>query len=585
MKKIDLDEIIELRNKNFLAKKPVIIRKIIISLLKKILYIDKINAFIEKHGHLDSKHFIMEIFDYLNYSFLISDSDLQKIPSEGAVICVANHPSSLDSLVILKAFLELRNDVKIVANDVILNFEYLKDYIIPVDIFNKSFQRKNIELINKALENENAVIIFPAAEVSRLKWLSIKDGKWRNSAVNYAHKFNAPILPVFIDSKNSPLFYLTSIINKSFSTLLLAHEIFNKKNKTTHVVVGDLIPSRSFKESNVGIPYQTKLLRKHIYHLGKKRKKVFTTEKNVIHPVDKKMLKYEVKNSDFIGSTTDGKSIFLTTRANSPNILNEIARLRELTFRKVGEGTGKKLDLDKYDGNYSHLFLWDDANLEIVGSYRIGIGKQIMEKFGINGFYTSSLFNFEQDFIDNVIPYSIELGRSFIQEKYWNTLALDVLWQGIGQFLNKNPQIKYMFGGVSITSNYSNQAMAWTIYYFKKWYSNQNSLALSKTQFIFKNRQLEEYPHLFFGKDSKEDFKILKKLLHLNGYSVAILYKHYSDLCTENGVSFLDFGVDPDFKNCVDGLILVDVTKIKDEKKERYLRTQINEKMVVNFAV
>lgn len=585
MKKINLEEIIELKAKNFLANKPAVIRKILIASLKKILYINKINAFIEKHGHLDSKHFIMEIFDYLNYSFLISDSDLQKIPSEGAVICVANHPSSLDSLVILKAFLEVRKDVKLVANDVILSFEFLNDYIIPVDIFNKTFQRKNIELINKALENENAVIIFPAAEVSRLKWLTIKDGKWRNSAVNYAQKYNASILPVFIDSKNSPLFYLTSIISKNFSTLLLAHEIFNKKNKTTRVIIGDLIPSRSFQESNVSIHYQTKLLRKHIYNLDKKRKKVFTTEKNVIHPVDKKTLKDEAQASDFIGSTTDGKSIFVTTRDNSPNILNEIARLRELTFRKVGEGTGKKLDMDKYDGNYSHLFLWDDVNLEIVGSYRIGIGNQIVEKFGLNGFYTSSLFNYEQEFIDNIIPYSIELGRSFVQEKYWNTMALDILWQGIGQYLTKNNYIKYLFGGVSISGNYSNNVAALIIYYFKKWFQNQSSLATAKNKFLFKEKQMEEYPLLFFCNNKKDDYKILKKMLHLQGYSVPILYKHYSDLCTEDGVTFLDFGLDPDFKNCVDGLILVDVTKIKEEKKERYLRTKTNNKMVVNVSV
>ena len=267
--------------------------------------------------------------------------------------------------------------------------------------------------------------------------------------------------------------------------------------------------------------------------------------------------------------------IYLTTRENSPHTLNEIARLRELTFRKVGEGTGKKLDLDKYDSYYSHLIVWDDSELEIVGAYRIGIGAEILNKYGINGFYTSSLFNFNQKFIDEILPNSIELGRSFVQEKYWNTHALDYLWQGIGNFLFKNPEIKYMFGGVSISNSYPNHVIALIVYYFNKWYPAAANLASSKMKLTLKEKQLEEYSHLFFGQNAKDDFKILKKMLHLFGYSVPILYKHYSDLCFDNGVSFLDFSVDPDFKNCIDGLILIDVSKIKEEKKQRYLKPSL----------
>ncbi|NWF89855.1 MAG: GNAT family N-acetyltransferase [Ignavibacteriaceae bacterium] len=579
MNKIDLQTLLnEKENFRFITKSNII-SKIIFKIIKKVLYIDKINDFIHKHEHLDAKHFIMEIFDFLNYSFLITDNDIQKIPSQGRVICVANHPSSLDSLIILKALLDVRSDVKIVANDLILQFDFLKDHIIPVDIFHNSFQRKNLELIGQALENENAVIIFPAGEVSRLKWFRIRDSKWKNGAIHYAQKFNSPILPIFIFAKNSLLFYLTSLLNKNLSMILLAHEIFNKKNKTARVIFGDLISSKTIINSNVNIIYKVKLLRKHVYHIGKNRKKIFSTEKNVIHPTNKKLLKQELSKSCFIGTTSDGKKIFLTTKNDAPNTLNEIARLRELTFRKVGEGTGNKLDLDKYDSYYHHLVVWDEEELEIVGSYRLGIGKDILNKFGQTGFYTSTLFNYNKSFIDEIIPYSVELGRSFVQEKYWNTYALDYLWQGIGSFLNANPGVKYLFGPVSISSNYPKHIIALIVYYFKKWYSNSNNYASSVVKFNMKEKYKDELLHTFFGTSAKDDYKILKKMLSLHGFSVPILYKHYSELCYDNGVSFLDFSVDPSFMNCVDGLILVDISKIKTEKKLRYLKTKIQSEL------
>lgn len=582
MKKINLDEVLKGKTSYQLNDKSSFIKKFIYTILKKVLYINRINNFIDKNEHLSTKHFIMELFEYLNFSFLISNSDLQKIPSEGRVICVANHPiGSLDSLVILKAFLDVRNNVKIVANDVLSQLDFLKDHILPVDLYNPTLQRKNISMINRALEEENAVIVFPAAEVSRLKWFKIKDSKWRNGAIHYAQKYNSPILPIFIEAKNSWLFYFVSLFSRKVSMILLAHELFNKKDKTIRLIIGDLIPAKVFAPANVNISYQTKLLKKHVYHIGKNSKKVFITEKNVIHPTDKKILKREVNNSEFIGLTKESMKIFSTTRNESPHIINEIARLREMTFRKVGEGTGKKLDLDKYDSYYSHLIVWDDIELEIVGSYRIGIGSKILAESGTSGFYTSTLFNFEPAFIENILPNSIELGRSFVQEKYWNTHVLDYLWQGIGNFLIKNEDVKYMFGGVSISANYPNHVTALMVYYFNKWFSSDKLLAASKMKFALNEKQIEEYSQLFFGENAKDDFKILKKMLHLFGYSVPILYKHYSDLCSDNGVSFLDFGIDPDFKNCVDGLILIDVDKIKEEKRQRYLRPTIQKELIV----
>ncbi len=577
MRRININEILNQKFKNFIASKPPIIQNLIIAALKKILYVDKINNIIERFEHLDTKHFIMELFEYLNFTFLISNKDLQKIPSQGKVICVANHPiGSLDSLIILKAFLDIRKDVKIVANDVIAHLDFLKNHLLPIDLFNKTFQRDNISQINKALDEGNAIIVFPAAEVSRLKWLRIKDSKWRNGAVHYAQKSKSPLLPVYIDAKNSVLFYIVSIISKKLSMLLLVHELFNKKNKTVRVIIGDIIPAKAFTSQNLNVNYQTKLLKKHVYQLKKKKANVYLTEKSIIHPIDKKILKHEVDNSHYLGSTKDGKKIIITTKQQSPNILCEIARLRELTFRKVGEGTGKMLDLDRFDDVYSHLVVWDESELEIVGSYRIGLGDDLLNKLGVSGFYTSTLFNFSDEFIKSIMPNSLELGRSFVQEKYWNTYALDYLWQGIGSFLANNPDIKYLFGPVSISSSYPNHIIGMIVFYFNKWFSDSSALALSKIKFTISENQRVEYSNLLCADNPKDDYKVLKKMLNLFGFSVPILYKHYSDLCYDDGVKFLDFSVDPDFNNCVDGLILIDISKIKEEKKFRYLKAKQN---------
>jgi putative hemolysin len=553
------------------------VKRLITKIFRRILYLETINNFLSSHSHLDERQFVHEIFDYLNFSFTISDRDSHKIPSEGRVICVSNHPiGSLDSLSVMKAFLDVRRDVKIVANDFLYSIKNLRPLFIPFKLDTSFSQKTSILEIQKALEDDKAVIFFPAASVSRLKGIKIVDAPWHKGAVHFARKTHSPILPIFINGKNSFLFYAVSIISKKFSTYLLAHELFNKKNKSIEIKVGDIIPSKVFTQATIEENYQTKLLRKHSYLIGKNKKGIFITEKNVIRPSDRRLLRAELNKAELLGNTKEGMKIFLTTKRQSPEILNEIARLREITFRKVGEGTGKKFDLDKYDEYYKHLIVWDDNELEIVGAYRIGIGIELLQKFGEPGFYTSSLFKFSHKFVNEYLHQSIELGRSFVQKKYWNTNALNYLWQGIGTFLYHNPSVKYMFGGVSISNNYSNSAQECIIYYFKKWYPSIQNLAESKRKFIVSEKSKSELEMIFKGKSAKEDYKILKKLLIPLGCTVPILYKHYSELSDSGGVKFLDFGVDPEFENCTDGLILVTINLISDEKRQKFMSSSFN---------
>lgn len=570
MNNINLESIISAQYPSF-SQRPKLLREFITFIAGKLLYIKEINSFIEKNKIYRGIGFVDEIFDYLNFTFRISHKDIKKIPSEGRLIIVANHPiGSLDGLALLNTIASVRPDIKILANDILMSIENISEFLIPIGVNTKKLNRDALNKIGNSLNKEEAVIVFPAGEVSRLKWIYINDSEWNKGALHFAQKYNSPVLPVYIKAKNSFLFYLVSVLNKHFSRLLLVHELFNKRNKTISLKIGDPIPAKAFANNFINTKTQAKLLKKHTYRIGTNKKGIFITQKNIIHPVNIHLIKKEFNKSEKIGSIGDDKHIFITDYENSPYVLHEIARLREVTFRKVGEGTGNKLDLDKYDKIYKHIIVWDSNNLEIVGAYRVGIGSELL----INkdpDFYSSTLFNFSDKFMKDYFPNSIELGRSFIQQKYWNSNALNLLWMGIGAFLAGNSSIKYMFGPVSISNNYPLPAKEAIVFHFSKWFGSIYDFARSKNRFTISHKRMVELGEYLNGKDDKENYNKLKHYLKPFGFTVPVLYKHYSELCSDEGVKFLDFGTDPDFYNCIDGLILVDIDKIKQEKKGKYI--------------
>lgn len=573
MNHISTKEIIKSKFPSFLSGFPDVFSKIFYLSLDRILFIPRINRFLEKHGDKTGIEFIEELFDELDISYKLSNKDREKIPSEGKLIIVANHPlGGLDGLVLLKLVSEIRNDVKIIANDVLMNIQNLADYFLPFDLLSKKDLKKNYTLISEALKKENAIIIFPAGEVARLTIKGIKDKKWNKGAVYFAEKFQTPVLPIFIRGRNSFLFYFISLFSKKLSMFLLPYELFNKKNKSYEIKIDHPISPKAFNTKYQRIEFLTKSLKKHLYLIGRNKKGVFETEKNVIHPVSARQLRSQIYNNDFIGQTTDGKKIFLVEYEKSKDIIREIARLRELTFRKVGEGTGTKKDSDKFDKYYKHIVLWDDNQLEIVGSYRLADGKSILTEFNSDGFYTSTLFKFNERFVPLLFS-AVELGRSFVQSKYWNSLALDYLWQGIGEYLSVNKNIRYLFGPVSLSNNYSTEAKELIVYFFSKWFPPKRNFITPLNPFELSKSSVEKLNKIFNSDDYQKELVLLKNMLNNYGFTIPVLYKQYADLCLPGGVQFLGFNIDLNFSNCIDALILVDLQYLKENKKRRYLNT------------
>jgi len=574
MNKIEITSVLAEYNPIIFNKLPSFLKRTIIFFLNKLLQINEINNIIESFRNKSGIDFVDELFELLDISYTVSAKDKLKIPSEGKLLIVSNHPlGGVDGLILLKLISDVRPDVKIVVNDILLNIDNLENHFLPFNVFSGRTQRENIELIYKSINNNEAIIVFPSGEVSRFGISGVQDTNWRKSILQLSKKYKVPVLPIYIHARNSISFYLASLINKKFSMFLLPRELFNKKNKSFIVSIGHHIPSAAFENRYHKSENQIKLLKKHVQLIGKGKSGIYEVEKNVIHPISRKTIKQQLDRCKVLGLTNDKKKIFLIDSYTAPDVLKEIARLREITFRRVSEGTGKKMDLDKYDEYYKHIVLWDEIELDVVGSYRIGIGRTILPTLGINGFYTSELFNHSIQ-LENILSQSAEMGRSFIQAKYWKTSALDYLWQGLGVFLRDNPDIKYTFGGVSLSKTYSEEAKKNIIYFYQKWFGDNDNLSTAKNKYSVSTSDYSELSKTYLTIDYKTDLINLKNILKHLGYTIPTLFKQYTELCEQDGIKFIDFCIDPNFNDCVDALILVEIEKIKEAKKERYIYKQ-----------
>lgn len=553
-----------------IKEKENLLKKSLLKIAKKIVHEDSINQFLSQNSHLKGFDFVDAVLDYFDFDYTVSSNDLQNIPSTGKVIIIANHPlGGLDALCLLKLVGQIRKDVKILANDFLVGFEALHSLMIPLDNFKDRQSKESIKKIYEALNNEEAIIIFPAGEVSRATPKGVKDPAWNKGFLNFAKNSNSAILPIFLDAKNSKTFYTISLINKTFSTLLLSNEMFNKKSKNINIKIGQIIPSENITPKGLNKDFLVNLYKKHLYALKKGKKSFFQTQSAIAHPVSKIDLYNELKKSPLLGQTNDGKKIYLYDYVEDSIVLKELGRLREISFRKVGEGVNKKRDIDKYDVYYQHIILYDKNELEIVGAYRIGNSDVIFKEFGTKGFYSNTLFQFNDEFMF-YLQNSIELGRSFVQPKYWGTRALDYLWYGIGAYVKANPNIKYMFGPVSISGAFPAIAKDMLVFYYNYYYSSEKNLVEARTPFSYSSH-IHDIKEFFTLEDKKRDFKSLKIALSNIGVNVPTLYKQYSELTLDDGVKFLDFNVDKNFGDCIDSFILVEIDKIKDSMKQRYM--------------
>lgn len=531
--------------------------------------LDEIEAFMAGNRGLRGFDFVRAAIQHLGAGYALDPADLAQIPAHGRLLVIANHPSgALDALALLDALAQVRRDVRIVANDFLAAIDNLDELLLPIRILGGRPSADSVQAIERALAREECVVLFPAGEVSRLGPRGIRDGRWRRGFLRFARRCDAPVLPVRIQARNSALFYGASALFKPAGTALLAREMFARRQRRIALYVGS--PRRLAPAIDDARALRT--LREELYALGSARSRQAPPPapgpQPLAAPEAPQALAAAVARLRLLGETADGKQIRVGPLAPDAPLLREIGRLRELTFRAVGEGTGRARDLDAWDSWYEHIVLWDAQAMRIAGAYRIARGAPTLAAHGLRGLYTASLFDYGEGMLAR-IAQGMELGRSFVVPEYWSSRSLDYLWQGIGAYLRAHPQVRYLFGAVSISAALPPAARAQIVAHYARWHGAPPGEATARRPFAYEAAHPDDA-----ALDADTAFRVLKANLEALGAQVPTLYKQYVELCEPGGARFLAFGVDPDFSDAVDGLIEVDLACMRAKKRQRYLGTE-----------
>lgn len=551
-------------------------------LLMRLLSISTINRIYSKHKHKKELDFLNGILGDFKIEFEIPEEDLKRIPKTGPFITISNHPlGGIDGILLLKLLLQERPDFKIIANFLLHRIEPLKPFVMPVNPFETHKDAKSsVAGIKSALvhlRDGNPLGIFPAGEVS-----TYRDGKlmvdkpWEEGAVRLIKKAQVPVIPIYFHAKNSKMFYVLSKISDTFRTAKLPSELLSQKHRVIKVRIGKPISVKD-QDSYEDIPSFYEFIRKKTYMLAnpfeKKTPKILSTQNLKIPKppkeiISQKNVRYFIREVEKLRENdkrlleSKNYEVFFASAKEIPNILQEIGRLREITFRDVGEGTNKSIDLDKFDKYYHHLILWDREANVLVGAYRMGLGKDIYKKYGIAGFYIHTLFRFEPE-LYKMMESTIEMGRAFIVKEYQQKpMPLFLLWKGIVHVTLRYPEYKYLMGGVSISNQFSEFSKSLMIEFMKSHYYDPYI-----AQYIFPKKEfkvkLKDDDKDFVFDATKADMQKFDKIIdeiEPGALRIPVLIKKY----VKQNARLVAFNVDPKFNNAVDGLMYIRVADLPE---------------------
>lgn len=515
----------------------------------------------------------------LNVRPQVSARDLALIPKQGPVVAVCNHPFGLiEGAILASVLLSVRPDVKIMANHLLASMPEVAQMCIFVDPFGgEAATRANRKGMKEAiawLKQGRLLAVFPAGEVSHLNWKerAIIDPEWNRSVARLVRITGATVLPLFLRGANSALFQLLGLMHPRVRTALLPHEFFNKTNREIELRIGSPIaPAKiSTYQDDVAV---IRYLRHRTYLLQNRevpKQAAATAAVTEAPQAINELLAGEVSKLPPERTLVENEDFaVLLAKANEiPNVLHEIGRLREVTFRQAGEGTGQLIDLDRFDEHYWHLFIWHRHAREVAGAYRLGPSDEILKRFGTKGFYTSELFHWQRTFFDRIQP-ALELGRSFVRPEYQKTYApLLLLWKGIGQFLVRNPQYKLLFGPVSISNGYTAASRHLMVKFLSAYRHSPEFAPLVRARNPFRERPSKIADELIgsTGWDVEELSGLIADV-ETDRKGVPVLLRQYLKL----GGELAAFHVDRRFANTLDGLIIVDLRKTDTRVLERYM--------------
>jgi putative hemolysin len=560
-------------------------------LLEPLLRTRKTNSAYRKLLELRSGNTDASFYDQgleaLGVSYHISDEDLGKIPLDGPVFLLANHPyGGVDGLVLGSVLDRVRPDSRLLANSLLARIDDMGGRCFYVDPFGTpeaiKGNFKGLKQTLKWLRDGHAMATFPSGTVSHLKWGSkrVSDPTWAENLVPIILKTGATVVPVYFPGRNSDIFQIAGLVHPLLRTLMLPREMMNANQRRIEVRIGSPVSAKRLhhfggnREVMDFLRLRTYILKSR--HVADKTK--FTPDSRKAHTgepiVDAQpagVLEEELR--DLPESTLllehEPFAVYAAKAKDIPHILLEIGRLREITFRAVGEGTGTPRDLDKFDTDYWHLFVWNRAERELVGAYRLGLTDEILPVKGKRGLYTSTLFRFKTKVIASLDP-AIELGRSFIIEKYQRKpLSLGLLWKGIGQFIVRHPDHCHLFGPVSISNEYQSLSKNLMVTYLREHALDPVLASKVKARNPTRSRHLGSLDRRSFKRSVRdiEDVSALISEIEREERGVPVLLRQYLKL----NATMLSFNVDPAFNDSLDGLILIDLRRTSPKTLERYM--------------
>ena len=545
--------------------------------LMLLLRFDKLNRVYDQIGDKVGLEFIDELIKVLNINFLYDVEELQKrVPKTGPVIVVSNHPfGGLESILLIKILSMVRSDVQIVSTQLLQKIDPIREFFIEEDTFQKKNEKNTLtsgtDQASAHLENGGILCLFPAGEVSQFDaYRVLSDTQWQYNTLKFIRQQKVPVVPIHFQGNNSRLFYMMGNILPSLKNMKLPTEILYQHKKPVKIRIGNpiLVPEQ---DKFTDIYQYGRYLRAKTYLLCSKIevKRFFNyslKRQQRIEPVaepiahEKIMAELQSLSAEFLLFKMKSYSVYCVPTKKIPNILLEIGRLREITFRQVGEGTNRNIDLDEFDLYYNQMFIWDNETEMIAGAYRIGKGADILHQYGVRGFYIQSLFKIKDD-LQDMLSQSMELGRSFVVKEYQRKpMPLFLLWKGILYFALKNPEYRYLMGPVSVSDDYSTTSKEMIIKFIMAHHFDWK-LAKSITPRNSYKFKTEDQNLNIIMQTMDNDINSLDKFIgdvdELNS-GLPVLLKKYIKL----NAKIIGFNVDPKFNNCLDGLIALDLCDI-----------------------
>ncbi len=571
--------------------------RLIAPALERLLAIRAANQLYDDTRQSPPGAFFQNTLQNLGVSYRFSEQEAARIPPDGPVFVIANHPfGGLDGIILGDFLLSIRKDSKLLANYLLLRMSEMEPLVYGIDPFGgPEARRYNARSVKESLRwvrDGHLLATFPAGEVShfRLGQKRVTDSDWNPVSAKLILKSGAPVLPIFFFGGNSLFFNIMGTIHPRLRTLLLGRELVNKRGQEISLRIGNLIsPGKIAKFSSEKDLLDFLRLRTYLLGgSGRRPRGPLRIRPNLRLPLPPRPRTESPLHDPLIDPVPTAKilaeiaalpaenllyerkqfRVYVVKGAEAPNILLEIGRLRELTFRGVSEGTGKPYDTDHFDLDYLQLFLWNTEENEIIGGYRMGQTDAILPRKRKRGFYTSTLFRFRTAFLESMDP-AMELGRSFIVPSYQRKFAtLSLLWQGIGAFIARNPRYRYVFGPVSINCEYETISKDLIIHFLRG--NNFDPILSGKVKAKTppeKSRLLskEEKDAIARGVKDIDDVSALIAEIEPDQKGVPTLLRHYVKL----NARFLSFNVDADFSDVLDGLMVVDLLET-DEKTLRF---------------